>query len=147
MTGTSEVTEREKETAGFVMDQLELIRMNQGIEELSADLNTIRDENPRIFDIIAICVRRLIVDGVRKGFAGAGGREGIEGLRNDLVQYGILTTTGRNNLDEALDECYDGAYLMGQNTKTVDHDIEADWRVEFYKAIHEAKTLRAIYSR
>ena len=137
--------DRDQKTAELVYDQLELLRLNKSIDKLRAELNEIRDNDPRIFDTMALAVRRLIVDGVRKGYSKVGGREAVTGLRADLIQSRILLVNDTTRLDDVLNEAYDEAFKMGQATAEVKHSVEADWRVEFYKAIHEATTLVAIY--
>lgn len=133
-----------KKMAELVYSELELIRLNKSIDDLTAELDDVRGKNPLQFDNLAVAIRRMIAAAVRKGFNGTGGREAIDGLRNDLVQFTILTPTTRHKLDETLDQCFDRAYKMGQATKEVGHNIDIDWRVEFFKAICEANTLKAI---
>jgi len=117
----------------------------EAITELSELLDGQRERDRRIFDSTAIAVRRMIVAAIRKGYSHVGGREAVIGLKNDLLQFGILTISDGDRLNESLDDCYDRAYKMGIATETMGCNTEADWRLEMFKAVCEAETLMAIY--
>ncbi len=128
-----------------IIELLQNAFLLESIGDLSRALEEQRKRDRRIFDSTAIAVRRLIVAAIRKGYCHVGGREAIDGLRNDLIQFGILTVSDKVRLNTTLNDCYDRAYEVGVATEAMGGNTEADWRIEMFKAVCEAKTLKAIY--
>lgn len=121
------------------------VALETGLEVTAGLLLKAREENPLIYDSTAMAVRGMITASVRKGYSHVGGREAVDGLRNDLLQFGVLTITDPHRLDSVLDKTYDSAYAVGMEAKESYRNIEAEWRIELFKAICEANTLRGIF--
>lgn len=114
-------------------------------EAIDTVLSKVRSKNARIFGLVAQSVRGCITAAIRRGYSAVGGRETVGGLRNDLIQHGIVSISDQKVLDYVLDETYDSAYAMGVAVEKAQRNTETDWLIEMFKAACEARTLWRIF--